>query len=297
MEETVVAATTQNQNLWAQLIASWQNWLNQSALDMLLSLVWILAVMLAGKILLILLRRVLRHVFNKSRKINDLMASFLLKVVSAIGWIVVAMIVLDKVGVNLAPIIAGLGVTGFILGFAFQESIGNLLSGVMIVLNAPFRIGDYVDVGTLSGTVKEMDMMCVTLATADNKRVTVANKLVWGNAIVNYSFTENRRVEMGVSVAYGSDIAKVKQLVQTLLESYPEVLVDPSPVVEVNKLNSHSVDLVVRPWTKPADYWTVYFRFQQEILGVLDLAGIEIPFPKMDINCMVPGNVGEKLPG
>ncbi|MHC1691577.1 MAG: mechanosensitive ion channel family protein [Sphaerochaetaceae bacterium] len=297
MEETVVAATSENQNLWAQLIASWQNWLNQSALDMLLSLVWILAVMLAGKILLILLRRVLRHVFNKSRKINDLMASFLLKVVSAIGWIVVAMIVLDKVGVNLAPIIAGLGVTGFILGFAFQESIGNLLSGVMIVLNAPFRIGDYVDVGTLSGTVKEMDMMCVTLATADNKRVTVANKLVWGNAIVNYSFTENRRVEMGISVAYGADIAKVKQLIQTLLESYPEVLVDPSPVVEVNKLNSYSVDLVVRPWTKPADYWTVYFRFQQEILGVLDLAGIEIPFPKMDINCMVPGNVGEKLPG
>lgn len=297
MEETVVAATSENQNLWAQLIASWQNWLNQSALDMLLSLVWILAVMLAGKILLMLLRRVLRHVFNKSRKINDLMASFLLKVVSAIGWIVVAMIVLDKVGVNLAPIIAGLGVTGFILGFAFQESIGNLLSGVMIVLNAPFRIGDYVDVGTLSGTVKEMDMMCVTLATADNKRVTVANKLVWGNAIVNYSFTENRRVEMGVSVAYGSDIAKVKQLIQTLLESYPEVLVDPSPVVEVNKLNNYSVDLVVRPWTKPADYWTVYFRFQQEILGVLDLAGIEIPFPRMDINCMVPGNVGEKLPG
>jgi small conductance mechanosensitive channel len=139
--------------------------------------------------------------------------------------------------------------------------------------------------------------MCVTLATADNKRVTVANKLVWGNAIVNYSYTDNRRVEMGISVAYGADIAKVKQLVQTLLESYPEVLVEPSPVVEVNKLNNYSVDLVMRPWTKPADYWTVYFRFQQEILGVLDLAGIEIPFPKMDINCMVPPNAGEKLPG
>ena len=126
-------------------------------------------------------------------------------------------------------------------------------------------------------------MMCVTLATPDNKRVILANKLVWGQAIVNYSFTENRRVEMGVSVAYESDIEKAKALIWEILNSYPEILAEPVPSVEVNKLNSSSVDLVVRPWTKPADYWAVYFRFQQEILEKFRDAGISIPFPKMDV--------------
>jgi small conductance mechanosensitive channel len=252
-------------------------------LDLLFKFVGIIAILVVGKILIIILRRFFRTVLSRSKKINDLMAQFLLKIVSVMGWTVVLLIVLDQLGVNLAPIIAGLGVTGFILGFAFQESIGNLLSGVMIVLNSPFRIGDYVDVGSFSGTVKDMDMMCVTLATPDNKRVILANKLVWGQAIVNYSYTENRRVELGVSVAYESDIAQAKAIIWEILNSYPEILADPVPSVEVNKLNSSSVDLVVRPWTKPSDYWVVYFRFQQEILEKFRNAGISIPFPQLDV--------------
>jgi len=264
-------------------IATVRDWFQTQSLDLLFKFVGIIAILVVGKILIIILRRFFRTVLSRSKKINDLMAQFLLKIVSVMGWTVVLLIVLDQLGVNLAPIIAGLGVTGFILGFAFQESIGNLLSGVMIVLNSPFRIGDYVDVGSFSGTVKDMDMMCVTLATPDNKRVILANKLVWGQAIVNYSYTENRRVELGVSVAYESDIAQAKAIIWEILNSYPEILADPVPSVEVNKLNSSSVDLVVRPWTKPSDYWVVYFRFQQEILEKFRNAGISIPFPQLDV--------------
>jgi small conductance mechanosensitive channel len=276
METTPVKATQ-------DFIENIRSWFQAESLDLLFKLLGIILILLVGKILIILLRRFFRTLLSRSKKINDLMAQFLLKVVSVIGWMVVLLIVLDQLGVNLAPIIAGLGVTGFILGFAFQESIGNLLSGVMIVLNSPFRIGDFVDVGSFSGTVKDMDMMCVTLATPDNKRVILANKLVWGQAIVNYSFTESRRVEMGVSVAYESDIEKAKALIWEILNSYPEILAEPAPSVQVNKLNSSSVDLVVRPWTKPADYWAVYFRFQQEILEKFRAAGISIPFPQMDV--------------
>ena len=212
------------------------------------------------------------------------MARFLIRIVAAVSWILVLLIIIDRLGVNLAPIIAGLGITGFILGFAFQETLGNLLAGVMIVLNSPFRIGDYVEAGSLSGTVREMDMMCVTLATPDNKRVILANKLVWGNAIVNYSFTENRRVEMGVSIAYDADIVKARQIIGSILASYPEILSDPAPMIEVNKLNNSSVDMVVRPWTKPADYWAVYFRFQQDVLEKFREEGIKIPFPQVDVH-------------
>jgi len=267
-------------NLWDSVTL----WFHEGSVDFLLKVVGIIVILVVGKILISLVKRFFRNAFSRSRKINDLMAQFLLKVISVLCWILVFLVILDQLGVNLTPIITGLGVSGFILGFAFQETLGNLLSGSMIVLNSPFRIGDYVEIGSLSGTVKDMDMMCVTLATPDNKRVILANKLVWGSAIINYSYTENRRVEMGVSIAYDSDVNKAKQIIWDIINSYPEVLPEPGPQVEVNKLNNSSVDLVVRPWTKPADYWPVYFRFQQEVLEKFREAGVEIPFPQMDVH-------------
>lgn len=278
MEATTDPAKT------SSFVQSIQNWFDERLLTVLIEVAAIVLILIIGKILIVILKRILRHAFSKSKKINELMAKFLIKVISTVSWILVLLIIIDRLGVNLAPIIAGLGITGFILGFAFQETLGNLLSGVMIVLNSPFRIGDYVEVGSLSGTVREMDMMCVTLATPDNKRVILANKLVWGNAIVNYSFTENRRVEMGVSIAYDADVGKAKQIIRDILATYPEILTDPAPVIEVNKLNNSSVDLVVRPWTKPADYWSVYFRFQQEILEKFREEGISKPFPQIDVH-------------
>ncbi|MFA6764991.1 MAG: mechanosensitive ion channel family protein [Sphaerochaetaceae bacterium] len=285
MEETVVVAQQAAEKglfaQWGEMISSW---FNTGSLDVLLKILGIVLILVIGKIALMVLKQLLRKAFKQSKKINDLMATFLVRVISALGWIVILLIIVDQLGINLAPIIAGLGVTGFILGFAFQETIGNLLAGVMIILNSPFRIGDYIEAGSLNGTVREMDMMCVTLATPDNKRVIVANKIVWANAIINYSFTETRRVEMGVSISYDSDIPKAKAVIRSILDSYPEILPEPIPSVEVNKLNNSSVDIVVRPWTKPADYWAVYFRFQQDVLEKFRKEGISIPLPQMDVH-------------
>ncbi len=180
--------------------------------------------------------------------------------------------------------LAGLGITGVILGFAFQETIGNLLSGVMIVINAPFRIGDYIETGSFSGTVTDMDMICVILSTPDNKKITMSNKLVWSNPIVNYSNIERRRVELAVSVSYQADLTLAKQVIKNILDSYPEVLCEPAPIIEVNKLNTSSIDFVVRPWTKPADYWKVYWRFNGEILQRLAEAGLSVPFNQLDVH-------------
>lgn len=266
-------------------------WFSEESLHLLFSIIGIVLILVVGKILIVVLKKILAKAFSRSKKINELMAKFLLKVVSVVCWIFVFLVVLSHLGVDLAPIIAGLGITGFILGFAFQETLGNLLAGVMIVLNAPFRVGDYVEVGSMNGTIRDMDMMSVTLSTPDNKRVIMANKLIWGQAIINYSYTETRRVEMGVSIAYDSDVNKAKQLIWDILNSYTEILPEPAPVVAVSKLNDSSVDLVVRPWTKPADYWAVYFRFQQEILERFRAEGIEIPLPQRDVHLVAQNKV------
>lgn len=193
----------------------------------------------------------------------------------------------------MGPVIAGLGITGVILGFAFQETIGNLLSGMMIVINSPFRIGDYIETGSFSGTVTDMDLVRITLSTPDNKKITLSNKLVWGSPIVNYSDIERRRVELSVSVAFGSDIPRVKELLRSLITSYAEVLTTPAPVIEATKLTSSSIDLVVRPWVKPTDYWKVHFRFNAEIYDYLTAAGVEIPYEQLQLH--LPGSSPDRL--
>ncbi len=259
-------------------------WTQLGPVSFLITLGTGLLMVLVGKILIIWLTRILKRSLARAKKINDLMARFILQLVNIIGWIFLIVAFLQHIGLDMGPVLAGLGITGVILGFAFQETIGNLLSGVMIVINAPFRIGDYIETGSFSGTVTDMDMICVILSTPDNKKITMSNKLVWSNPIVNYSNIERRRVELAVSVSYQADLALAKQVIKNILDSYPEVLCEPAPVIEVNKLNTSSIDFVVRPWTKPADYWKVYWRFNGEILQRLAEAGLSVPFNQLDVH-------------
>ncbi len=222
----------------------------------------------------------------KNARLTPLMSGFILKVVKVIFWIFAILIVLQIWGINLTPVIAGLGVTGVVLGFALQESISNIFSGLLLALNNPFGLGDYVLIGSIEGTVTGMDAICVTLLSGDNKKITISNKIVLAGAIVNYSSSDIRRVDMAVSVAYGSDLEKAKDVITKLLMSYPEVIADKPVIVEVGSLSASSIDFIIRPWSKNADYWTVKWRFQKDICPALKAAGIEVPYNKLDVNIL-----------
>ena len=284
VSETAPEAAAKNGNFFSKILINIHEWSQLESVAFLINLGVGLLIVLIGKLLVTWLKKVLKRVFAKSKKINDLMGRFLLQLVNIIGWIFLLIAFLQHMGFDMGPFLAGLGITGVILGFAFQETIGNLLSGVMIVMNAPFRIGDYIDAGTYSGTVKDMDMICVILATPDNKKITMSNRLVWGSPIINYSDMERRRVDMVVSVPYGSDVATVKQVITKIFARYAEILPDPAPTIEVNKLSASSVDFVARPWTKPGDYWSVFWRFQSEIAAGLEEVGLSIPFDQLDLH-------------
>lgn len=271
-------------SFFGQLMYKIDGWTQLGPVSFLITLGTGLLMVLVGKLLIVWLSRILKRSLARAKKINDLMARFILQLVNIVGWIFLIVAFLQHMGLDMGPVLAGLGITGVILGFAFQETIGNLLSGVMIVINAPFRIGDYIEAGAFSGTVTDMDMICVILSTPDNKKITMSNKLVWSNPIVNYSNIERRRVELSVSVAHGTDLQVVRDVVWKMLNSYSEILPEPAPVVEVNKLNTSSVDFVVRPWTKPVDYWKVYWRFNGEILSKLTEVGVSVPFSQLDVH-------------
>ncbi len=244
-----------------------------------------LLVVAVAKFLIVLFVRFMKKMTHaKKSRISPLMSTFIIKVVRVVVWLFALLIGLQVWGINMGPVIAGLGITGVVLGFALQETISNLFSGFLLALNNPFDIGDYVIIGSVEGTVEQMDAVSITLKTGDKKKITMANKLVLEGAIVNVSASETRRLDMTVSVAYGSDLDQVREVISSLLSSYSDVLDEPAPVIEVSKLNNSSVDFIVRPWVRNSDYWAVNWRFQKDIYDRLNKAHIEIPYNKLDVN-------------
>ena len=258
-------------------------WLAENGVSFVVNLVVAGILLLVGSHLIRLVTLSTRKALQKSGRVNALLETFLCSVVHKTSWALLLMIVVQRLGVNIAPLIAGLGVTGFILGFAFQESLGNLAAGMMIALNQPFKVGDYVSAGGVEGTVQELNMMAATLTTGDNKMVMVPNKVIWGTPITNYTAMDKRRVEIPACVAYGVDIAKAKRVTLDLMRAHPLIFRDPEPIAEVLSLGDSAVNLILRPWVKPENYWTVFFAVNQGLKGAFEQNGIEIPFPQLEV--------------
>ena len=265
-------------------LAQGKAWLMEKGPGFLVDLAVFILIIIVGAIAIKITRKALKMVLHKSKRINETLEKFLVNVTGKVLWVVLLMIALPRLGIDVAPLIAGLGVTGFIVGFAFQESLGNLASGMMIVLNQPFKIGDFVDAGGHQGVIGEINMMATTMITPDNKKIVLPNRGVWGNPIVNYSALDTRRVDLSVGVAYSSQIGKARDVIADALKATPGVLSDPAPQIELNAMADSSLNLVVRPWCKSADYWNVFFAANQAIKEALDAAGIEIPFPQVDVH-------------
>ncbi len=269
-------------------LAPTATWITEHGMDILERVLAALIILVLGGLVVKFVTAAVRKALQKAKRVNELLEKFLVSVVSKTGWALVLMLVLDKLGVDVGPLVAGLGVTGFIVGFACQESLANLAAGIMIALNSPFKVGDYVIAGGIEGSVLELNMMAAVLATADNKRVTVPNKSVWGGPITNFSALGTRRVDTVVGIAYGSDVAKAIRVAKEAISSLPGVLENPAPVVMVGSLADSAINLYVRPWAKGVDYWDVYSGAQQAVKEAFEKNGIKIPFPQMDVH-MVNG--------
>ena len=258
-------------------------WLAENGASFVVSLLVVTLLMIVGTRAIRMVTFSTRKTLQRSGRVNALLETFICSVVHKSCWALLMMIVIQRLGINIAPLIAGLGVTGFILGFAFQESLGNLAAGMMIALNQPFKVGDYVSAGGVEGSVQELNMMAATLTTADYKKVMVPNKVIWGTAITNYTAMDRRRVEIAVGIAYGADIGKARRVALEVMHANPLVLRTPEPISEVLSLSDSTVNLVLRPWAKPGDYWTVFFAVNQAIKEAFEKNAVEIPFPQMEV--------------
>ncbi|ENE5172230.1 small-conductance mechanosensitive channel MscS [Vibrio cholerae] len=220
----------------------------------------------------------------KKKEMDKAVVEFIHGLVRYTLFIIVLIAALSRIGVQTASVVAVIGAAGLAVGLALQGSLSNFAAGVLIVAFRPFKSGDYVEIGGVAGSVDSIQIFQTVLKSPDNKMVVVPNSAVIGGAITNYSRHETRRVDMVIGVSYKSDLQKTKRVLRETLEKDPRILKDPDMTIGVLTLADSSINFVVRPWCKTADYWAVYFDSMQAIKEALDANGIEIPFPQMDVH-------------
>jgi len=206
---------------------------------------------------------------------------------SLVSWGLKALLfisVASMVGIATTSFIAVLGAAGLAVGLALQGSLANFAGGVIVLMFKPYVVGDLIEGQGHLGVVKEVQIFNTILLTPQNKRVIVPNGAMSNGSVVNYSAEGMLRVDLTVGIAYASDVSKAKAVLTEMLHNGPQVLQDPAPLVAVSELADSSVNLVVRPWCKVEDYWTVYFETTENAKKVLEENGISIPFPQQDVH-------------
>jgi small conductance mechanosensitive channel len=276
------------QALKGMLQDGWENTresLGKNLPDLLFKLVVFLLILLIFRALSHLVKRLA----GKALKSSSVNMSTLLKdiLVSASGAAVMLLgilVALAQVGISLGPALAGLGLAGFILGFALQDTLGNFAAGAMILIYRPYDVDDFVEVTGAAGLVKKMTLVSTTIITFDNQTLIIPNSKIWGDVIKNVTAQRTRRVDLEFAISYGDDIDKAERVLREIVTAHAKVLEEPEPNVRLHKLDDSSVNFVVRPWTKTADYWEVYWDITREVKVRFDLEDITIPFPQRDVH-------------
>ena len=192
--------------------------------------------------------------------------------------------VLNRFGIETTSLIALIGAAGLAVGLALQGTLSNLAAGVMLLMFRPYKVGDFVQAADTFGKVDAITLFTTDMITFDNQHIIVPNATIWGAKITNHSHHNIRGVDMVASVAYGTDIKKVKATIAKVLKANKNVLADPAPFVEVETLGASSVDLLVRPFCEGEHYFDVKYSLPQAIYEQFNKDGIEIPFQQIVVH-------------
>lgn len=220
----------------------------------------------------------------QQRNLSVELQGFLGGMVSVLLKVAVLLAAAETAGFNTTSLVVIFGAAGLAVGLALQGSLANFAGGVMILLFKPFKVGDLITAQGHTGNVKEINIFVTTLLTPDNKTVIIPNGPLSNGDITNFTTDGKIRVDLVIGIGYGEDIKQARETLLTAMRNTPKVLASPEPSVNVLELADNSVNLAVRPWADPADYWDVYFGVTEACKEALDNAGIDIPYPQRVIH-------------
>ena len=233
-----------------------------------------------------IVRRVVRliDVAMERRKVDISLRSFMRNTVRVVFSLILVLIVVQTLGVNVTSLIAVFSAATLAIGMALSGTAQNFAGGVMILMMKPYRVGDYISAQGQSGTVREIKLFSTVITTTDNQTIYIPNNAIATAIIDNYTTAEQRRVDWTVGISYGDDVDVARETILAMLAADARILRETAPVVWVAALADSSVNLTVRAWVANADYWDVFFEYNERFYKELPRAGINFPFPQMDVH-------------
>lgn len=253
--------------------------------DILLNVLVFLGILLLFRMLSKFFKRRVELSLGKSNwDISVLLKDTLVNLSGFVVMLIGLLLALAQVGISLGPMLAGLGIAGFIVGIALQDTLANFASGAMILMYRPYDVEDFVEVPGAAGVVKKMTLVSTTITTFDNQTLVVPNRKIWGDVIKNVTAQRVRRVDLQFAIGYNEDIERAEKLLAAVAEAHELVLNSPGTQVNVGSLGDSGVNILLRPWVKTEDYWVVYWDITREVKLRFDQAGIKIPFQQRDIH-------------
>jgi small conductance mechanosensitive channel len=230
--------------------------------------------------------------FFEKKGVELPMRTLAVRVIRLLVFGLAVVLALDKFGVPIAPMVAGIGVAGVGIGLAMQGVLGNLVAGLTIIFTKPFRVGEYIELIGHHGQVQNVELFTTTLLHPDMSRVVIPNRKIVGEVLHNYGLI--RQLDLSVGVAYGSDVNAAIAAVRNILANNPRALKDPAPGVGIAALGDSSVTIAIRPWTSLADFGPAGGEINHAILEEFRARGIEIPFPQREIRVIQGGTLAAK---
>ena len=275
--------------LLGQLWTQFQGWLRDTAPIVGVNLAIAFGIFFLFWLLGRLAERLVRHALERAvNPVSKLFQNFLLSMAHRVVVGIGILIALSQIGLEIGPLLTGLGVASFIVGFALQDSLSNFAAGMLILAYRPFDVGDVVNAGGVSGRVEAMTLVTTTILTFDNQRLIVPNSKIWGDVITNVTAERVRRVDLVFGISYSDDIVHAEKVLHSIVEEHPKTLDSPDPTIKLHELGDSSVNFIVRPWAKTTDYWDVYWDITREVKRRFDAEGISIPFPQRDVHLRAP---------
>ena len=257
--------------------------LSQLGQDYGLPLLFALIILVVAYLLAGVTNRAVRNAMTRA-KVDVTLARFFGKMARYLVLILGVIIALGKMGVEVTAFAAILAAAGFAVGMALSGTLGHFASGVMLLIFRPFKVGDVVNAGGITGKVYVIELFTTALDTPDNRRIIVPNGAIYGSTIENISHHNTRRVDVAVGVDYAADIDKTREVLDAAANSVEGILTDPAHAVVLGDLGDSAVNWTVRIWCNAADYWGIKEAATRAVKQHLDQAGIGIPFPQMDVH-------------
>jgi len=271
--------------LYAEATAKFKDWFATQGLGTLLSVFLFIAILIAARWLARMARRVTERALRHSdQSISQLLKEMLISMAGTIVFLVGVLVALSQVGVSVTPMIAGLGVVGFIVGFALQDTLSNFASGAMILAYRPFDTGDFISAAEVEGTVKKMNLVNTTIVTIDNRVLIIPNSKIWGGVIMNFTGQHLRRTDVIYSVSYSEDLDHVQRVLEELIAADERFLTEPEPIVRVKQFSDSSIDFLVRAYARTEEFWETLWALNKAVKQRFDVEGITIPFPQRDVH-------------